>query len=300
MSAAVLPPPSTTGTLGFWNGTKDNQEGYVDYRDRSSNVNLAREVEVSLKNIRCLDKKPSFAEDGYELRKIPTSLTTEELLAANDPEGKARINDAVFAECAGILRQVLGDEPKILPTYFKVRQNREGEHSVSKMDNNAYNVRPYAHVDRDHNTISIPIHDAVGAEEAEVLTKKYRRWAQVNVWRPIRNNATKWPLAIMKHDQIPDWEYDSQIARIYSRNDNRTALRGVKAYDHIARYHPGYEYYYVSDMTPEEVLVFCSFDTDIKTVVPHSSFWDHNTPEGTPERASIEVRFVVFFDERKE
>ena len=247
------------------------------------------------------------------MRRIPTALTADELLAGNSPEGKSKIHDAYFAECTRIVQQVVGKGPKILPSYFKVRkgltkvskvEGKEGDveesPDVENTKKDRYGIRPFAHVDRDPNTIHYSVTDAVGAEEAAVLMKKYKRWAQVNVWRPIGNPASHYPLAFMDHQQIPEWDYDSHMGRIYSSNDPRNGERSVKAYDSIATYDPRYKYFYASDMTPDEVWVFCSFDTERKTVAPHGAFLDDNTPEDSPDRASIEVRLVVFFDEREE
>ena len=226
-------------------------------------------------------------------------MTADELYAGDTPEGKARIRDALFAETTEIVKQVVGSEPKIIPSYFKVRQGRGNDASHLGIDKHRHAIRPLAHVDRDPSTIYISVRDAVGAEEAEILMRKYKRWAQVNVWRPIGNIASKWPLAMMNHQQIPEWEYDTHFGRVGSRNDPRNVERGEKAHDLIAKEDSRYKYYYASDMTPDEVWVFCSFDTDRNTVVPHGAFWDDNTPEDAPERASIEVRHVVFFDERE-
>ena len=56
--------PSTTGTMGVWNGTKDNKEGYIDYGTGETNVNGAKEIKVTVHDVRALDHKPSFHQVG--------------------------------------------------------------------------------------------------------------------------------------------------------------------------------------------------------------------------------------------
>ena len=235
------------------------------------------------------------------MRNIPSSLSAAELLAGNTPEGKATIQGAYYAECTRILEQVIGSNVKVMPSYFKVRQaHKTGEGTKSAKDPALpFAPRPFAHVDRDDNTIQIPIRDVVGEEEAAKLMTKYKRWAQVNVWRPIENKATKWPLAMIGHQDVPEWDYGTHMGRVYSRNDARNAYRGEKAYDSVAKFDPRYKYYYANDMTPDECWIFCSYDSRRETVAPHGAFWDQNTPEDAPERSSIEVRFLAFFDEQE-
>ena len=56
--------PTTAGNMGFWNGTKDDLEGYIDYATGESNINSPQEINITVENIRILDEKPSFAKNG--------------------------------------------------------------------------------------------------------------------------------------------------------------------------------------------------------------------------------------------
>ena len=61
-------------------------------------------------------------------------------------------------------------------------------------------------------------------------------------------------------------------------------------------YNPRHQWYYLADQTPEEVILFKCFDSDVdKTrLVPHSAFLDKTSPADAPQRQSIEVRALVF------
>jgi hypothetical protein len=65
----------------------------------------------------------------------------------------------------------------------------------------------------------------------------------------------------------------------------------------VVRYNPKHRWSYFSDMTPGEVLVFKTNDSDSNHPhhVPHTAFNDPNCPEGVPPRTSIEMRAVAYW-----
>ncbi|OCK74974.1 hypothetical protein K432DRAFT_397657 [Lepidopterella palustris CBS 459.81] len=294
MTATVLQSRTTSGTLGVWGGTKDDQEGYIDYSNGATNLKSPRDIDMVAHDMRWMECPPTLMKNGYELVKIPTTVTAEQLLNGNTPEGKEYIQDVYFKECEKIIQEVSHGAGVIIPTSFRIRQESEQQKKLGEASSR-YSPRPVAHLDRDTTTAITVLRETVGVERADELLSKYKHWAQVNVWRPIGAKATKWPLCFMNHDRIPDWDFATHTGRIYSRNDPRVADRGEKVYDCVAKLDSRYDYHYVSNLAPEECLVFCSFDSDPKLAVPHSAFWDHNTPEDAPIRRSIEVRSLVFF-----
>jgi hypothetical protein len=67
-----------------------------------------------------------------------------------------------------------------------------------------------------------------------------------------------------------------------------------------------HQFYYMKDMTPEEVLLLKCFDSrgegmengvkGLALRTPHTAFVDPATPEGAPGRQSIEVRCLIFYE----
>ena len=69
-----------------------------------------------------------------------------------------------------------------------------------------------------------------------------------------------------------------------------------------------HKFYYVKDMTPDEIMFIKCFDSwsqgqeggtgreGIAGLTPHTAFIDPLTPEGTKGRESIEVRCLVFYE----
>ena len=215
--------------------------------------------------------KPTLIDNGYQLVKIPSALTTEQLLAHKTDEGKAFIEDVYFKECKNIIEQVTNGVGHILPLSFRVREQKGGKQSTDEKLGSveaSHAPRPVAHLNRDPPTATTVLEAAVGKEKAQELLSKYQRWAQVNGWRPIGkpypfpreteahqailgNPATSWPLCFIKHDRIPDWSYESHVGHIYSKNDPRVSHRGEKSYDCVVKHDDRYDYEYASNLKPD-------------------------------------------------
>lgn len=144
-------------------------------------------------------------------------------------------------------------------------------------------------VHNDYTETSAPrrLRDIAGDAEAERRFKK--RWAIIQVWRPIRGTVLIDPLGICDGRTIPQ----EGFIRVERRYKDRTG----EVY-HIA-HNPAHEWYYFPEMARDEALVFKVFDTDASQpsrFTAHSAFDDPGTPAGAPPRESIETRTFAFFD----
>ena len=152
------------------------------------------------------------------------------------------------------------------------------------------NARPTVKgVHNDYTDASAPrrLRDIVGDEEAERRLRK--RWAVVQVWRPIRGKVLIDPLGICDGRSIPQQGF----IRVERRYKDRTG----EVY-HIA-HHPAHVWYYFPHMERDEALVFKVFDSDASKpsrFTAHSAFDDPATPPDAPPRESIETRTFSFFD----
>jgi hypothetical protein len=120
-------------------------------------------------------------------------------------------------------------------------------------------------------------------KEADALLK--RRYAVINVWRPIRGPVLDNPLAVCDAQSI-------------ARADIIPTEEGVKHEVYLFNFSPNHRWYYFSAMTTSEVLLFKCFDSSREgpaRVTAHTAF-DVPAP-ATPAkpRQSIEVRALVFF-----
>ena len=163
---------------------------------------------------------------------------------------------------------------------------RVGDEAMQK----AMNVRPTVHgVHNDYTERSAPrrLREIVGDAEAERRFRK--RWAIIQVWRPIRGVVLAEPLGICDGRSIPH----EGFIRVERRYKDRTG----EVY-HIA-HNPAHQWYYFPRMERDEALVFKVFDSDEtrpSRFTAHSAFDDPGTPAGAPPRESIETRTFAFFD----
>ena len=149
---------------------------------------------------------------------------------------------------------------------------------------------PVRLVHNDYTEISGPrrVRELLGDAEADDLLT--RRFAEINVWRPIRGPVKSSPLALVDASSIAtgdlvtvDLVYEDRTGEIY---------HGL--------YNPDHRWYYFPDMEADEAVLIKCFDSarDGRARFNlHTSFDDPNTPEDAPARESIETRALVFFDD---
>jgi len=148
---------------------------------------------------------------------------------------------------------------------------------------------PVKGVHNDYTEASAPVRlrEIVGEEEAARRLKK--RWAIIQVWRPIRGDVLIDPLGICDGRTIPQ--------KGFILVQRRYKYRTGEVY-HIA-YNPEHVWYYFPRMTRNEAMVFKVFDTDRSVptrFTAHSAFDDPDTPPNAPPRESIETRTFAFWD----
>jgi hypothetical protein len=123
-------------------------------------------------------------------------------------------------------------------------------------------------------------------DEADALLG--RRFAVIQVWRPIRHSVESWPLAIADAQSIsPDnlvvteRRYPDRVGQTYA-----------------ITYNPGHRWYWFPRMRPDEALVFKTYESQKEgraRWTAHTAFEDPATPPHARPRESIEIRTLAFF-----
>lgn len=148
---------------------------------------------------------------------------------------------------------------------------------------------PVQMVHNDYTEKSGPqrVRDLLDAEEAEARLGK--RFAEFNVWRPIRGPVRMAPLALADAQSIApgdlvtcDLVYVDRTGEIYY---------GLHNPDHRWRYFPQMQAH-------EAVMIKCydSAKDGRARFSLHTSFDDPTSPSDAPPRESIEIRAFAFFD----
>jgi hypothetical protein len=123
-------------------------------------------------------------------------------------------------------------------------------------------------------------------QEANDLLR--RRFAIIQVWRPIRHPVETFPLAICEAPSLAP--KDLVISeRIYPNRVGQT---------YAITYNPAHRWYWFPRMRREEALVFKTFESlkdGRARWTAHSAFDDPTSPPGARPRESIEIRTLAFF-----
>ena len=116
-----------------------------------------------------------------------------------------------------------------------------------------------------------------------------KRFAVINVWRPIRGPLQDSPLAVTDARSVAfddlvatDLVYPDRVGEFYT-----------------VQFSPSHRWFYAPRMTHDEVLLIKCFDSaenGIARFAPHTAFADPSASADALPRESIEVRTLAFFD----
>ena len=123
-------------------------------------------------------------------------------------------------------------------------------------------------------------------DEAEVLLQ--RRFAIVQVWRPIRHPVESFPLAICDARSVSPDDFVISERRYPNRVGQTYAIA----------YNPQHEWYWFPRMRRDEALVFKVYDSlkdGRARWTAHTAFDDPTSPPNARPRESIEIRTLAFF-----
>jgi hypothetical protein len=147
--------------------------------------------------------------------------------------------------------------------------------------------QPVARVHVDYTELSGPqrVRDLMGAEAPSLLR---RRFAIVNLWRPIRGPLRDAPLAVCDAGSVAAADLVA-TEQIYP---------GRTGEIYYVAYNPAHRWFYAPAMRRDEALLLKCYDSaqdGTARFAPHAAFEDPNTPPDVLPRESIELRTLVFY-----
>lgn len=147
--------------------------------------------------------------------------------------------------------------------------------------------RPADRVHNDYTAWSAPqrVRQLMGADAEELLKHRY---AEINVWRPIRGPLLASPLALCDATTLSE---ENLVASELRYPDRRGETYTVT-------YNPSQRWYYFPKMQADECVLIRCFDSARQGAArfsAHGAFDDPETPADAPPRESIELRALVFF-----
>ncbi|KAF2255186.1 hypothetical protein BU26DRAFT_527983 [Trematosphaeria pertusa] len=224
------------------------------------------------------------------------------------------VRNSYYAEVEQMLREKLPGIRKVVIFDHTIRRR--------KKDSPRQPVQQ-VHVDQTPGAAEVRVRRHLPNDEAKLLLQG--RYQIINVWRPIENPASDMPLAVI------DWRSTSPsdfipVDLLYPRRDSLdaddddrgkeklpdpqsfTSTEGYEVKGETLSIAPNdkHQFYYMKDMTPDEVMLLKCFDSwgegmrdgvkGLALRTPHTAFVDPQTPADAPGRQSIEVRCLIFYE----
>lgn len=228
---------------------------------------------VPIRNARAVVGELSLDKQGFAL--------THQKTAVRDFYDSEEVERVYYPEVERLLKEATGAE-KVVIFDHQVRNlelARRGEKNAreyGKVVHNDYTAKSGPRRVRDH----LP-----PVEAAERLK---HRFAEINVWRPIRGPIESAPLAlcdarsIEAKDFVPsDLVYRERVGETYRFT-----------------YNPNHRWFYFPRLEQNEVILLKCYDSKEDgraRFTAHSAFEDPTSPSDAAPRESIEVRALVFF-----
>jgi hypothetical protein len=228
---------------------------------------------VAIRDARPIAGEISLDREGFAFRRHASELA--------DFTDDAAIRRIYYPEAEQLIREATGAVAFITFDHT-IRNSSLAERAASGLR------EPASRVHNDYTERSAPqrVRDLLPPAEAAARLK--RRYAEYNVWRPIKRTAEAWPLALGDAQTVG--EGDLVVSEL--RYPNRTGET------YAVTYNPRQRWYYFPRMRTDEVVLIKCFDSardGRARLSVHSAFPDPTTPADAPPRESIEVRMFAFF-----
>ncbi|MGE0828640.1 MAG: CmcJ/NvfI family oxidoreductase [Hyphomonadaceae bacterium] len=256
----------------------NGQRPVIDLSGRErTNVNFApHQMEIS--DARGTPPSVSLRERGFGLfpHRSEHCLETEfePLLAGYHPEMIAFLKNETGAR-------------DIIPLRNGLLVRRGARAAVPSRSKPAH----FAHLDFTETWANHFIYIGMAWENVKEIAP-YRRFAIFQTWRATSEPPQDNTLAVC---DASSFSTDDAVVQDFFP---RPETVGIQFEAQLLTYNPAHRWNYYSNMTRDEVLVFKAYDSDknLPRFVPHTAFNNSAVSADAEPRASLEARFLAFFD----
>lgn len=231
---------------------------------------------VPIVDARTLIEPPSLAREGFGLFKCKTEVT--------EFRDAAQVMQVYPVEIQRFVQEVTGADGVAVMGNATLRFGERSSEAGSRDNSNAARL---VHIDTSDVTAARFANTAVPKDSRPV-----RRIAQHNVWRTFSGPPQDVPLALCDARTVAAADLIAADANFDRQGQVEWSFEAL-----LLRYNPAHRWYFFSDMTPDEVLVFKRHDTDLREPhwVAHSAFSDPRAAVDCIPRASVELRTVAYW-----
>lgn len=244
---------------------------------RENTVMIKRDG-IPVQDIRGIEHEFSVSRNGFGLMNLDLPFDVQRI---DDEEW---IKSAFVPDLARSAKEFLGAS-RVQVFDYKIRKS-EKQFPISTGEPYQYQQpATVLHIDSTPNWTSSLVDSLNEGNEAERL--KTSRYEYVNIWVPLRGPVRKWPLALCDNTTV-DVDSDLQARDLVYEYG---VVESFLAHDSYA-----YRFYYLRDQQPTEAWIMVQSDSHSLRGVLHTSFYNPHADEKDPERESIEVRALVYYE----
>lgn len=284
----------TTGKMNYVHSSAEEQIFFTDQPERTNLKWDTREVPIH--DIRSAETPPSLAREGFLLARLPLDAGGAVGGAVGGAEvatdGVTQAGQDIAALAAAYhppllkLMQELTGAPKIVMNMPRLRFT---DRAPAPGITNAIPGR-YVHCDFEPALFHQLAADAV-KDDPERDRWLSGRHACIQTWRALSPPPQDLPLAVIDRSTVAPQDL-VPAANVIGRPGEE------RKFEHfIYRYNSAHRWWFISNMTCEDVLVFLGFDSADEKMpgTPHAAFdyWE-SCPETRP-RVSCELRAFVYW-----
>ncbi|KAI0192131.1 hypothetical protein F4808DRAFT_443267 [Astrocystis sublimbata] len=236
--------------------------------------------DVPARNARGFEGQFSLAKHGFQWMSRPSSVRAL-------PTTEQYIHD-MLAESMKIIEKELPAD-KVIGYDCRLRRNVSASQILGDCRNRTTPVTSAleAHVDQTPDGAWRRVMRHLRDDEAELMAAGSWRVRIVNLWRPLYHPVVDSALAVCDFNTVSPSDL---VATDHVNSDYHSEIYYMK-------YNREQQWYWLREQTPDEVLMFITFDSDSGSdakYCPHVAFQDPTTTNNGPIRESIEVRAMIF------
>jgi hypothetical protein len=229
---------------------------------------------VDIHDARPIAGSLSLDREGFALVEAPS--------AVRGFEDEAAIRDAYYPECERLVAAATG-AARVIVFDHTIRRR---EPAVEDRTRGAPR-QPVTRVHNDYTEKSGPqrVRDLMGAEAEDLLK---RRFAFINLWRPIVGPLRDTPLAACDARSVAFQDFVPSDLVYHDRRGETYAVA----------YNAAHRWFYFPAMLTDEAMLLKCYDSQrdgTARFAPHAAFVDPTTPPDAPARESIEIRTIAFW-----
>jgi hypothetical protein len=271
-----LPHRSVMATINYSRPSPERL--HIDVRDFSRTNMRFDGYTMKIRDARAVQQNLSLDREGFVLAEHRSAVA-----GSHDLELLGRDYHAEMQEMLKSLtgaRAVLPQRTGLL-IRFGERSKEQGSAKPAR----------FAHLDYTTEWAHRFVALVTGWERASLPA--YRRFAIYQTWRATSQPPQDNSLAICDGRTVRDRdtvEFDVAIGP--------EEVPGNTFVSRVCYHNAAHEWYYFSNLTRDEVIVFKAFDSAIPDALnaAHTAFDDPSAPANAVPRASVEARFIAFFD----